>query len=87
MATKKRTAKKRTTRKSTKTQEGVVGYNVKLKEKNRLMSDVVINVKSGRYIATGVDAETGDSMAAIMSRANAEAAIENGWADEGEGWD
>lgn len=65
--------------------EGIVAYCTTTKEKNVPMLKAVINIKSGRYIATGVDAKN-NKMAAIMSRATAEAAIKNGHAKGGDGF-
>lgn len=49
------------------------------------MVNPVIDVKSGRYIATGADA-SGNKMAAIMSKATAEGHIAAGNAKKGSGW-
>lgn len=49
------------------------------------MVNPVIDVKSGRYIATGTDG-AGNKMAAIMSKATAEGHIKNGNAKKGSGW-
>ncbi len=49
------------------------------------MVDPVIDVKSGRYIATGKDS-AGNKMAAIMSKATAEGHIASGAAKKGSGW-
>lgn len=49
------------------------------------MINPVIDVKSGRYIATGTDSE-GNKMAAIMGKATAEEHIKNGNAKKGSGW-
>ena len=46
---------------------GITAYSVKTKTKNVPMVDPTIDVKSGRYIATGADA-AGNKMAAIMSK-------------------
>ncbi|WP_345947793.1 MULTISPECIES: hypothetical protein [unclassified Mucilaginibacter] len=64
---------------------GITAYSVKTKTKNVPMVDPVIDVKSGRYIATGKDAD-GNKMAAIMSKATAEEHIEKGNAKKGTGW-
>ncbi len=50
------------------------------------MVDPVINVKSGRFIAVGKDAD-GNNMAAILGKAKAEEHIKNGQAKKGEGWE
>ena len=49
------------------------------------MIDPVIDVKSGRYIASGKDS-AGNKMAAIMSKATAEGHIKSGAAKKGTGW-
>lgn len=49
------------------------------------MVDPVIDVKSGRYIATGTDGQ-GNKMAAILGKATAEAHIAAGNAKKGSGW-
>ena len=64
---------------------GITAYSVKTKTKNVPMVDPVINVKSGRYIAVGKDAD-GNNMAAILGKAKAEEHIKNGNAKKGEGW-
>ena len=63
----------------------ITAYSVKTKTKNVPMVNPVIDVKSGRYIATGADA-AGNKMAAIMSKATAEAHIKAGEAKKGSGW-
>ncbi|MDB5152383.1 MAG: hypothetical protein JWR54_1134, partial [Mucilaginibacter sp.] len=45
---------------------GITAYSVKTKTKNVPMIDPVIDIKSGRYIASGKDS-AGNKMAAIMS--------------------
>ncbi len=65
---------------------GITAYSVKTKTKNVPMVDPVIDVKSGRYIATGKDAD-GNKMAAIMSKATAEEHIKSGHAKKGAGWE
>ena len=64
---------------------GITAYSVKTKTKNVPMVNPVIDVKSGRYIATGTDAG-GNKMAAIMSKATAEGHIKSGHAKKGQGW-
>jgi len=64
---------------------GVTAYSVKTKTKNVPMIDPVIDVKSGRYIATGKDS-AGNKMSAIMSKATAEGHISKGNAKKGTGW-
>lgn len=49
------------------------------------MIDPVIDIKSGRYIATGKDS-AGNKMAAIMGKATAEEHIKAGNAKKGSGW-
>jgi len=68
------------------TTTGITAYSVKTKTKNVPMIDAVIDIKSGRYIATGKDSE-GNKMAAIMGKATAEGHIANGDAKKGTGWD
>jgi hypothetical protein len=65
---------------------GITAYSVKTKTKNVPMIDPVIDIKSGRYIATGKDAE-GNKMAAIMGKATAEEHVKNGNAKKGSGWE
>lgn len=67
------------------TEGGITAYSVKTKTKNVPMVDPVIDVKSGRYIATGKDAD-GNKMAAILSKAKAEEHIAAGNAKKGQGW-
>jgi hypothetical protein len=64
---------------------GITAYSVKTKTKNVPMIDPVIDIKSGRYIATGKDAD-GNKMAAIMGKATAEEHIKSGAAKKGTGW-
>jgi hypothetical protein len=64
---------------------GITAYSVKTKKKDVPMVDAVIDVKSGRYIATGKDSE-GNKMAAILGKAKAEEHIKNGHAKKGTGW-
>jgi hypothetical protein len=70
---------------ATPTSGGITAYSVKTKTKNVPMIDPVIDVKSGRYIATGKDS-AGNKMAAIMSKATAEGHISSGSAKKGSGW-
>ena len=65
--------------------KGITAYSVKTKTKDVPMIDPVIDIKSGRYIATGKDAE-GNKMAAIMGKATAEEHVKNGSPKEGSGW-
>ena len=67
------------------TTNGITAYSVKTKTKNVPMIDPVIDIKSGRYIATGTDA-AGNKMAAIMGKAAAEEHIAHGNAKKGSGW-
>jgi glycine/D-amino acid oxidase-like deaminating enzyme len=64
---------------------GITAYSVKTKTKNVPMVNPVIDVKSGRYIATGTDAH-GNKMAAIMGKATAEEHVKSGTAKKGTGW-
>jgi hypothetical protein len=64
---------------------GITAYSVKTKTKNVPMIDPVIDIKSGRYIASGKDA-AGNKMSAIMSKATAEGHIKDGNAKKGSGW-
>lgn len=65
---------------------GITAYSVKTKTKNVPMVNPVINVKSGRYIAIGKDAD-GNNMSAILGKTKAEEHIKNGDAKKGEGWE
>jgi hypothetical protein len=67
------------------TSNGITAYSVKTKTKNVPMINPVIDVKSGRYIATGTDA-AGNKMAAIMGKDAAEAHVKAGNAKKGSGW-
>ncbi|HZY39707.1 MAG TPA: hypothetical protein VFE53_23795 [Mucilaginibacter sp.] len=67
------------------TSNGITAYSVKTKQKNVPMVNPVIDVKSGRYIATGMDS-AGNKMSAIMSKASAEEHVKNGNAKKGSGW-
>lgn len=64
---------------------GITAYSVKTKTKNVPMVDPTIDIKSGRYIATGSDG-SGNKMAAILSKAKAEEHIKSGAAKKGSGW-
>ncbi len=64
---------------------GITAYSVKTKQKNVPMHNPVIDIKSGRYIATGTD-EHGNKMSAIMGKATAEEHVKNGTAKKGTGW-
>lgn len=70
---------------ATPTSGGITAYSVKTKTKNVPMINPVIDIKSGRYIATGTDG-SGNKMAAIMSKATAEGHISSGAAKKGSGW-
>ncbi|GAA4084947.1 hypothetical protein ACFS5N_06380 [Mucilaginibacter ximonensis] len=70
---------------ATPTSGGITAYSVKTKTKNVPMVNPVIDVKSGRYIATGTDA-AGNKMAAILNKATAEGHIASGAAKKGSGW-
>jgi len=67
------------------TSGGITAYSVKTKEKNVPIIDPVIDIKSGRYIASGKDA-AGNKLSAIMSKATAEGHIGSGTAKKGIGW-
>ncbi|MGV3705063.1 MAG: hypothetical protein ACO1NU_06750 [Arcticibacter sp.] len=75
-----------TTKKAKEESEGITAYSVKTKTKNVPMIDPVIDVKSGRYIATGKDKD-GNKMAAILGKTKAEEHIKAGNAKKGSGWD
>ncbi len=70
---------------ATKNEGAITAYSVKTKTKNVPIIDPVIDVKSGRYIATGVDKD-GNKLAAILGKAKAEEHIKNGAAKKGSGW-
>ncbi len=72
--------------KKEETEGGITAYSVKTKTKNVPMVNPVINVKSGRYIAVGKDAD-GNNMAAILGKAKADEHIKSGHAKKGEGWE
>lgn len=67
------------------TTNGITAYSVKTKTKNVPMVDPVIDVKSGRYIASGKDSD-GNKMSAILSKASVEEHVKNGNARKGIGW-
>ena len=75
-----------TTKKKTEETEGITAYSVKTKTKNVPMIDPVIDIKSGRYIATGKDSE-GNKMAAILGKVKAEEHVKSGVAKKGSGWE
>lgn len=75
-----------TTKKAKEEAEGITAYSVKTKTKNVPMIDPVIDIKSGRYIATGKDKD-GNKMAAILGKAKAEEHIKAGNAKKGSGWE
>ncbi|WP_407425898.1 hypothetical protein [Arcticibacter sp.] len=75
-----------TTKKAKEESEGITAYSVKTKTKNVPMVDPVIDIKSGRYIATGKDKD-GNKMAAILGKAKAEEHIKAGNAKKGSGWE
>ena len=57
----------------------VKGYCVKCKQKGQDMKDVKINQTArGGYMAKGLCTKCGNKMCAMMSKANAEKAIEAG---------
>lgn len=62
----------------------IQGYNVKLKKKET-MSEVKIDKKGNRYFAKGTGSD-GTKMSAILSKVNAEKALESGDAVKGQGW-
>ena len=66
-------------------ESGITAYSVKTKTKHVPIIDPVIDIKSGRYIASGKDS-AGNKLSAIMSKASAEAHIEKGNAKKGTGW-
>ncbi len=72
--------------KKEETEGGITAFSVKTKTKNVPMVNPVINVKSGRYIAVGKDAD-GNNMAAILGKAKADEHIKSGHAKKGEGWE
>jgi hypothetical protein len=82
MATVTKPAAKKAVTKA-KTEEGVFGYSVKAKAKVLLHDVVITSNGRGSFMAKGQD-EDGNNVCAIMSAANAEAAVENGWAEYGE---
>lgn len=65
--------------------EGLEGYNVKSKQKE-VMSDCVINIKNGRFIASGLGSD-GTKMTRIMNQQGSIDAIEAGYATAGEGFE
>lgn len=75
-----------TTKKNKEETEGITAYSVKTKTKNVPMIDPIIDIKSGRYIATGKDKE-GNKMAAILGKVKAEEHIKAGNAKKGSGWE
>lgn len=77
MATVKKTAKAAT--------NGLTAYCMKTKEKNVPMLDPVIDISNGKYIAKGHDAD-GNKLTSILSQSKAEAAVEEGIAEKGQGW-
>ncbi len=61
----------------------ITAYNVKTKEKNVPMQDAVISrTAKGGYIAKGHDGK-GNKLTALLSEANALAAIKSGAAKQG----
>lgn len=70
------------------TDKRLTGYNMKTKEKDVPMDEVVINKNGNRYFAKGV-ASTKDKtkMSAALGEAKALEAIKNKVAKKGEGWD
>ncbi|GAA4913513.1 MULTISPECIES: hypothetical protein [Mucilaginibacter] len=71
---------------ATKSEGAITAYSVKTKTKNVPIIDPVIDVKAGRYIATGKDKD-GNKLAAILGKAKAEEHIKNGAAKKGSGWE
>lgn len=64
---------------------GIEAYNMSKKEKEEL-KDVVINRNGNRCMAKGVFA-SGSTGCVTIGLANSEAAIKEGRASKGEGWD
>lgn len=57
----------------------VTGYCVKCKEKGVEVSEPVINqTKTGGFMAKGTHKKCGTTVCAMMSKANAEKAVEDG---------
>lgn len=70
---------------ATANESGITAYSVKTKTKNVPIIDPVIDVKAGRYIATGLDKD-GNKLAAILGKAKAEEHVSKGTAKKGSGW-
>lgn len=70
------------------TDKRLTGYNMKTKEKNVPMDEVVIDKNGSRFIAKGI-ASTKDKtkMAAALGEAKALQAIKDKVAKKGAGWD
>ncbi|RYE17724.1 MAG: hypothetical protein EOP51_23375 [Sphingobacteriales bacterium] len=70
---------------ATANEGGITAYSVKTKTKNVPIVNPVIDIKAGRYIATGKDKD-GNNLAAILGKAKAEEHIKSGAAKKGSGW-
>jgi hypothetical protein len=79
-------ASTKTAPKKTAAKEGsLTAYCMKTKEKNVPIQDAKIDIKNGRFIAGGHDGN-GNKLTTILGKDKAEAAIEAGIAEKGEGW-
>jgi hypothetical protein len=56
----------------------VMGYSVKAKKKVEIQEPVIVRTAKGGYMAKGKCPETGITVCAMMSKDNAEKAIEEG---------
>ena len=56
----------------------VMGYSVKAKKKVEIIDPAISKTKRGGYMAKGKCPETGITVCAMMSKDNAEKAIEEG---------
>jgi len=56
----------------------IMGYSVKAKKKVEIIDPVISKTVKGGYIAKGKCPETGITVCAMMSKDNAEKAVEDG---------
>lgn len=65
--------------------DGLTAYCMKTKTKNVPILKAIIDIKKGRYYASGVD-EDGNKLITILGKEKAEKFIADGTAKKGEGW-
>ncbi len=69
-----------------KSKDPIMAYNVKIKEKEEMVKDIVVNNHSGRYMATGIGA-TGAKLSVTLGADRAKQLVKDKVAKKGKGWD